>query len=143
VVGVEGRAERPPAEGEVAVEVDAVGVPARTGDGAVGVGLVDQQQRRAARRAGAPQASRHRAPGALGAMDLPHDENQPPRVARADAKSANRLAGDRRSDRREGLGDSLRRAWRGDRGDAESPGCEQRGADPHAFKLARRPFDGS
>ena len=105
VVGVEGTSHRPPAVGEVAVEVHPARVLARARSGAVGVELVHQPQCHAARRPRTSQAPGDCPAGQLVAVYPPHDEHLDRRAStaqahRPDRVPAHRAANDHRSARR-------------------------------------------
>src|SRR5206468_9050742 len=97
--GVVDASEVPPAPREVAVEVDAVGVAARAGGTAVGVGAVDQEELDTGRRRDRTQRAGDRDPRPLASMDAPDDENLARRVGRADAVDDDRPPADRVADR--------------------------------------------
>ena len=108
VVGVEGLADGAPAEGEVAVEIDAAGILPCARRGAIGVEVVDQPQLHAPRRARPPQPPGHGAPGRLGAVDLSHHQHPNGRARVADAHCADRAPPHRVPDRLEAPGRGLR-----------------------------------
>ena len=73
VIGPAG--QRPPAVGEVAVEVDAVGVLARVGGAAVGVELVHQPEGHAARSGGTAECPGHSLARGLVPVDAADDQD--------------------------------------------------------------------
>src|SRR6185437_3261108 len=75
ILEVSGRAEWPPAEGEVAIEVDAMGVLPGPGRDSVGIEVLDHDNQRLRGWGGGRQPLRDRHTGALVPMDVTDHEH--------------------------------------------------------------------
>jgi hypothetical protein len=128
VLLVAGPSSRPPLPGEVAVDVDAVGILARASGDAVGVEVVDHPQIDPGDRAGVAQRAGDRDAGRLVAVNAPDDEDGGLRVRRPDLDGRDRPVIDRPPED----GGVLRGAPRHHRG--QEPGKPQGAGEPHASR---------